>query len=58
MSPIDFHLSMPYHYITKVHFPAHSSKSLFLFYVFLYSLLKTAFAFSMMILKPSKLMNS
>lgn len=49
MSPIDFHLSMPYHYITKVHFPAHSSKSLFLFYVFLYSLLKTAFAFSMMI---------
>ena len=51
MSPIDFHLSMPYHYhyITKVHFSVHSSKSLFLFYVFLYSLLKTAFAFSMMI---------
>lgn len=28
MSLIDFHLSMPYHYITKVHFPIYSSKSL------------------------------
>ena len=34
MSLIDFHLSMPYHYFTKVHFPAHSSKSLFPFYIF------------------------
>ncbi len=34
MSLIDFLLSMPYHYNTKVHFPAHSSKSLSPFYVF------------------------
>ena len=44
MSPIDFHLSMPYHYTTKLHFPTFDSKSLSIFYVFyiiLYSLLKT-----------------
>ena len=44
MSPIDFHLSMPYHYTTKLHLPTFDSKSLSIFYVFyiiLYSLLKT-----------------
>ena len=45
VSFIDFRLSKLYHYITKIHFPVHNSKSYFLFYAFyivLYTLLKTA----------------
>lgn len=34
MSLIDFRLSMPYHYDTKVHFTVYNSKSSFSFYVF------------------------
>ena len=45
VSLIDLRLSKLYHYITKIHFPVHNSKSYFLFYAFyivLYTLLKTA----------------